>query len=240
MERISSQPLRGFRPGSAEERKKAREQRQKRASGENCPQPSRSFSHFFSFRCLHYLGAWNMLNSGSRAGHLSRRSDHRAQKSYLWPWLKFNFDSWYRESPLFTLESSLRSRRLEVFRRKKERACEGDTRGEREPSRAGAPSLLACFPRVPRSFLRSLLPSPCYAGYVESSKLSCDRVTNPLKCYPMLRKTAEGNDCGRITAAMVKGRYWKEIKDPRIKIPAKFKHAKFNTHREIEITEKNE
>lgn len=44
------------------------------------PSPRAVFPTFFSFRCLHYLGAWNMLNFGS---HLSGRSDHRAQKSCL-------------------------------------------------------------------------------------------------------------------------------------------------------------
>ena len=33
--------------------------------------PRAVFRAFFSFRCLHYLGAWNTLNFGSQAGHLS-------------------------------------------------------------------------------------------------------------------------------------------------------------------------
>ena len=79
-----------FRSGSADERKKresseksGEKKKKKKKSGENSLQPSRSFSHFFLSVCLHYLGAWNTLNFGSRAGHLSGRSDHRAQKSYL-------------------------------------------------------------------------------------------------------------------------------------------------------------
>ena len=36
---------------------------------------------------------------------------------------------------------------------------------------------------------------------VGSRKTSCDRVTNLVRYYPMLWKTSEGNDCGRITAA---------------------------------------
>ena len=41
----------------------------------------------------------------------------------------------------------------------------------------------------------------CGSSTVGSSKTSCDRVTNLVKYYPVLRKTAKGNDCGRITAA---------------------------------------
>ena len=41
---------------------------------------------------------------------------------------------------------------------KKKRAHEKHARGE------GAPSLLVCLPRAPRSFLRPLVPSACYVG----------------------------------------------------------------------------
>ena len=40
---------------------------------------------------------------------------------------------------------------------------------------------------------------------VVSSKTSCDRVTNLVKCYAMLRKTTEGSDCGRITLIFLLG-----------------------------------
>ena len=76
MARISSQPLRGFRSGSADERKKRESSEKSVQAAKTVPSPRAVFRTSFSFRCLHYLGAWNMLNFGS---HLSGRSDHRAQ-----------------------------------------------------------------------------------------------------------------------------------------------------------------
>ena len=54
--------------------------------------------------------------------------------------------------------------------------------GAREASRAGAPSPLACLSRASRSFLRPLLPSACYAGYVEVA-LSSNFMVFPKRHY---------------------------------------------------------
>ena len=77
-----------FRSGSADERKKRESseksvKKKKKKTRRKLSPTLTQFFALFSLRCLHYLGAWNTLNFGSRAGHLSGRSDHRAQKSYL-------------------------------------------------------------------------------------------------------------------------------------------------------------
>lgn len=83
MARISSQPLRGFRSGSADERKKRESNEKSVQAAKTLVSPHAIFRTFFLSVVPTSLGACNMLNFGTRAGHLSGRSDHRAQKSYL-------------------------------------------------------------------------------------------------------------------------------------------------------------
>ena len=68
-----------------------------------------------------------------------------------------------------------RSRHLEVF-------WLNERPGAREASEVRAPSPTACPPRVFRSFLRPLLPSACYAGYVEVA-LSSNFMVFPRRHY---------------------------------------------------------